>query len=131
MSYGDIYPNDGANYDETRPNDQELELRAEEAKVHQSYPILDELIAEREEQLKDADTISSLAITSAMPTLQAQIIIEGNSRFITLLKSDLERLKDFKDRYKQGSLYLGRDPTRGQDRAYPTLALVQRNGRKL
>ncbi len=100
MSYGDIYPNDGANYDETRPNDQELELRAEEAKVHQSYPILDELIAEREEQLKDADTISSLAITSAMPTLQAQIIIEGNSRFITLLKSDLERLKDFKDRYK-------------------------------
>lgn len=94
------YPNDGSVYDETQPTEQELEQREEQSKVEQSYPILDELIKKREEDIEKANSISSLGINSSMPTLQAQIIIEGNTRFMTLLQSELDSLKEFRERYK-------------------------------
>jgi hypothetical protein len=96
----DMYPQDGSIYDETRPSEQELEQREEQSKVEQSFPILDELIAKREDDIKRADSLTSLGINSSMPTLQAQIILEGNTRYISLLTSELESLKEFRERYK-------------------------------
>jgi hypothetical protein len=91
-------PNDGSMFDPTiQPEEQAKEERLAIAKVEQSYPVLDELIEDREMRIKAADSISALGITSATPELQARIIIEGNTRYVDLLMAELENLRSMKE----------------------------------
>ena len=102
-SFDDLMPNDGSAFDPSfiTPPEQEKEEQTAQAKAESNYPIIDELIADFEKDIAEADSLTSLGITSAMPQLQVQIISEGNSRYIENLTVKLEVLKAMRERTKR------------------------------
>lgn len=97
----DLLPNDGQSFNPTNlPEDRQEEDQIELAKAAQAYPIIDELIAATEQKLAEADSLSGLGIDSSMPTLQVQIITEGQKKYQALLTSHLDWLRGLKDIYE-------------------------------
>lgn len=97
----DLLPNDGQSFNPTNlPDDRIQDDKQELAKAAQAYPILAELIEATEEKLTEADSLSGLGIDSSMPTLQVQIITEGNKKYQALLQSHIEWLKGLKEIYE-------------------------------
>jgi len=97
----DLLPNDGQSFNPMAfPEDRETENKEELAKAAQAYPLLDELITDTEDKLKESDSLSGLGITSAMPQIQVQIINEGNKKYQALLTSHIDWLKGLKDIYE-------------------------------
>lgn len=98
----DMLPNDGSVFNPYQLTpEQEKEEREAQAKAEQSYPIIDDLLADIETRIKDADSASKLGINSSMPTLQAQIIIEGNGRFVALLEGYKTYLESTKEQVRK------------------------------
>jgi len=97
----DLLINDGQSFNPTNlPEERVKEDVAEIAQAAQSYPIIDELIADTEEKLKESDSLAGLGIDSAMPQIQVQIINEGNKKYQALLSTHIQWLKGLKDLYE-------------------------------
>jgi len=98
----DFIPNDGAVFDPSAiPAEQEKENREYINKAESSYPVINDLIKDFEQDIADADSITKLGITSAMPQIQVQIITTANEKYVEKLKTKLEALKAMAEAVKQ------------------------------
>ncbi len=99
-----MYPNDGGALDlSVAPAEQQREDREQQAKIGASYPILDDLISDFEQDIRDADSLTSVGITSDMPAVQVQIIMEGHKKYLALITTKLDVLKSMKEQFDSRS----------------------------
>lgn len=100
----DLLPNDGSTFDPTLPpEDQVKEENAYVAKAESSYPVIEDLIKDIEDDIKKADSISGQGLyeLAEQSPQQAQVRFEANRLYVEKLKEKLEVLRRMRDVVKR------------------------------
>lgn len=100
----DLLPNDGAMFDPSSlPEELEKENREYISKAESSYPVINDLIEDFENDINEADSISKSGLYHMAESTpqQAQIMFEANRKYVEKLNTKLEALKAMRDVVKQ------------------------------
>lgn len=95
----DTYPNDGAMFDEEIIDEQTEEENRERADTQASAPIVNELIEDIQQWIKDAELDAAKSLDIGMTEIEMKAVISGTKRYVTKMQAALDKLTDKKGRY--------------------------------